>query len=88
MKKRIVLMSFIIICLLLSGTVWALAEQPRPGSSVRVEGKASGGGYHLTSLNWQVSGIARARDYQISGLNSGAGSGVSCCCQYLPCIQR
>ena len=71
-----------------SGTVWALAEQPRPGSSLRVEGKASGGGHHLTSLNWQVSGIARAGDYQISGLNSGAGSGVSCCCQYLPCIQR
>jgi hypothetical protein len=47
-------------------------------------GTAAGGGYHLTSLTWQVSGTASGGGYRLLGPAVPALRGSGCCCTYLP----
>jgi hypothetical protein len=53
-----------------------------------VQGTASGGDYHLTSLTWRVSGTASGVGYRLLGPVSTLLRGNGCCCTYLPCILR
>jgi hypothetical protein len=79
-----------IVALLLLGTV-ALAQSggPNPPTLYTVEqGAASGGGYHLTSLAWQVSGEISGENYRLLGPAVPTLRGNGCCCTYLPCILR
>jgi hypothetical protein len=49
---------------------------------------AFGGGYRLTGLAWQFSGIASGGKYRLLGPAAPALRGNGCCCTYLPCIVR
>ena len=76
--------------LLLVGVVLAQANGgPDPPTWYTVEqGTASGGGYYLTSLVWQVSGTASSGGYRLLGPASPTLTGNGCCCTYLPCVVR
>ena len=47
---------------------------------------ASGGGYRLTVLAWQVEGSASGGGYRLLGPASPTLRGNGCCCTYLPCV--
>jgi hypothetical protein len=51
---------------------------------------ATGGGYQLSSLAWQVSGTASGGNYSLTVPQSPSLRGSGCCCyyRYLPCILR
>jgi hypothetical protein len=51
-------------------------------------GRASGGGYRLTSPAWQVSGTASGGDYRLLSPAQPMLRGNGCCCTYLPCVLR
>lgn len=50
-------------------------------------GTASGGGYRLTGIDWQLDGVASGGDYHLVPA-SPTLRGNGCCCTYLPCILR
>ena len=53
------------------------------------EGTAVGGSYRLTSLCWEVSGVASGGGYRLLGSAAPANHvGSGCCCTYLPGILR
>jgi len=82
-----------LVCVLLLASVM-LAQangRPDPLTWYTVEqGVASGGGYHLTSLAWQVSGTASGAGYRLLGPASPTlrGPWGGCCCTWLPCVVR
>jgi hypothetical protein len=88
MKRTAILTA--IAALLLLGTV-ALAQSgghdPPTWYSVE-QGVASGGGYRLTSLNWQASGTVSGAGYRLLGPTSPTLRGNGCCCTWLPCALR
>jgi len=86
MKTRIAVL-VIVVALLLTGSV-ALAQSGGPTSYAFVSGTTSGGGYHLTSLAWQVSGAASGQGYHLLSPAAPTSSEKGCCCTYLPCILR
>jgi len=88
MKTTITLL--LIITLLVGGGV-ALAQTgvSGTGQAMNVQaGTITGGGYHLTSLAWQVSGTAAGGDYVLTSPYAPTLRGSGCCCTYLPCILR
>lgn len=86
--KRILL---ILLALALVSTAVVQADNrpnpPNPPTWYAVEQEtASGGGYHLTSLAWQVDGAACSGGYRLLGPAAPALRGNGCCCTYLPCV--
>ena len=75
---------------LLTGGV--LAQSPGRGPSAGqfqvAGGLISGGGYRLTTANWQVSGTAGGGGYRLVGPAAPESAGSGCCCTYLPCVMR
>ncbi len=86
MKTRIAVL-FVAACLLLGGIVQAQTGGPGLGYTVRA-GSAAGGSYQLTSLRWQVSGLAIGGPYSLIVVADRAAGGNQCCCTYLPLILR
>jgi len=84
-KVRILVLIAVTVLLIL-GT-GALAQ---PGGQHTVpEGTTAGGNYRLTSLPWQVSGVASRDGYRLLGLAATVDYVESgCCCTYVPCILR
>jgi hypothetical protein len=75
--------------LLLVGVALAQSGRPGPDAWYTVEqGTASGGGYRLTSLAWQLSGTASGGGYRLLGPATPLLRGSGCCCTYLPCVLR
>jgi hypothetical protein len=88
MKRTAILTA--IVAFLLLGTI-ALAQSGGPDLPTRYtirQGAASGGGYRLTGLTWQVSGTASGGGYRLLGPASPALRGNGCCCTYMPCLLR
>jgi hypothetical protein len=88
MKTRTIIL-LAIVALLLVGSA-ALAQSsgpPSPALYVVARGTASGEGYRLTSMCWQVSGASSGGGYRLLGPASPSG-GNQCCCTYLPCALR
>ncbi len=81
--KRVILL--VVLTLLLVGTL--AQAQPGEGCTV-VEGVASGGGYRLTALAWQVRGPAVGGSYRLLAADSPNLNGSGCCCVYLPVVSR
>ena len=80
-----------LVCVLLLASVMLAQANggPDPPTWHTVEqGMASGGGYYLTSLVWQVSGTASSGGYRLLGLASPTLTGNGCCCTYLPCMLK
>jgi hypothetical protein len=94
--KRTALLAIVVALLLLSGVALqtiatAAAQSDEPDSLTRYtieKGTASGGGYHLTSLSWQIEGAASGSRYRLLGPASPTSRGNPCCCTYLPCLLR
>jgi 4-amino-4-deoxy-L-arabinose transferase-like glycosyltransferase len=87
MKQRIIL-AVIIFLTLLATVVIAQPDGPR-AQQYRVENRgASGGGYQLTGLVWQVTGTARGGNYQLLCPAASTQRGSGCCCTYLPITLR
>ena len=80
----------VIVALLLLGTVAPTQSggHDLPAWRAVEQGAASGGGYYLTSLAWQVSGAASGGGYRLLGPAEPASSENGCCCTYLPCVLR
>jgi hypothetical protein len=74
---------FLLAALLVNG---ALAQSTGPYQVAG--GTISGGGYRLTTVNWQVSGTSSGGGYRLLGPAAPGLAGSGCCCTYLPCIQR
>jgi len=88
MKTPIALL-LVIALLAVGGAALAQTGGPDPGQAMSVQaGTSTGGGYHLTSLAWQVSGAAVGGDYTLAIPYAPALRGSGCCCTYLPCILR
>ena len=88
MKRAAILA--VIVALLLLGTVAPTrsgGHDPPVWRTVE-QGAASGGGYRLTSLAWQVSGAASGGEYRLLGPAGPASSEDGCCCTYVPCVLR
>jgi len=80
-----------LVCvLLLAGVMLAHANSGSdPPTWYAVEqGTASGGGYHLTALRWQVSGLAGGEGYRLLSPLAPSLRGSGCCCTFLPCLLR
>ncbi len=87
--KRIAILTAIVALLLLGAVALAQPGGHDPPTWYTVEqGTASGGGYYLTSLVWQVSGTASSGGYRLLGPASPTLTGNGCCCTYLPCVVR
>jgi hypothetical protein len=89
---RRILIACAMLSLLLTLALVVLA-QSSGGSDLPVwrsvsHGTASGGGYHLTSLTWQVSGTASGGEYRLLSPAVPALRGSGCCCTYLPLSVR
>jgi len=82
---RFILIALAILLLLGTMLVWAEGRGPAAGYAVQ-PGMASGGGYHLASLIWQVSGTASGGGYRLLGPAQPALQGPGCCCLYLPVL--
>jgi hypothetical protein len=102
-KAKIVIRVAILTCLLLSFAAFrpdisrlSLAGQASaqaqsieiPSVQYRVvPGAASGGGYNLSGIEWQVSGSSSGGKYLLHGPSSPS-TGTPCCCSYLPCVRK
>jgi hypothetical protein len=77
-----------LICvLILVGVAFAQSgSQPSPPWYVIGTGKASGGGYYLTSLVWSASGTIQGQGYTLLGPAAPNLRGNGCCCSFLPCV--
>ena len=89
---RRVTIAFLTLSLLLALALVVLAQSnggsdPPVWCSVK-HGTASGGGYHLTSLTWQVSGTSSGGGYRLLSPAVPALRGSGCCCTYLPLSVR
>jgi hypothetical protein len=85
LKVRIIVLVAVTALLLLGTGVLAQSGE----HYIVKEGTATGGGYRLTSLSWQVSGAASGGGYRLlepAVPASLVGSG--CCCTYLPGVLR
>ncbi|UCC63704.1 MAG: hypothetical protein JSV36_01190 [Anaerolineae bacterium] len=85
------LISLLLIFTLPVGGGVALAQTAVPGTGQAMSvqaGTITGGGYHLTSLAWQVSGTAAGGGYALTSPQAPVLRGSGCCCTYLPCILR
>ena len=81
MKKRTLLIVIVLVVLLVSGlllTQTALASRATGTSRV----------YHLTTLDWQVSGSSAANGYTLQSYAPQGTTGGGCCCTYLPCVRK
>ena len=104
MKTRTVILIAMAACLLLGsvafgqnysrisppaqGRALAQSNEPAPEQYVVAQGVASGGGYRLTSIAWQVSGASRGGEYRLQGPASPGVTIDQCCCTYLPCVKK
>ena len=89
MKTRAAILVAIVALLLLGTVALAQSGGPAPSTWYTVEqGAASGGGYRLTVLAWQVEGSASGGGYRLLGPASPTLRGNGCCCAYLPCVVR
>ena len=84
---RFTLIALAILLPLGTVLVWAEGRGPAAGYAVQ-PGMASGGGYHLASLAWEVSGAASGGGYRLLGPVQPALQGSGCCCLYLPVLFR
>ena len=88
MRRRTIIVA-VIALLLLGGTVQARSGgDGRPGCYTVEPGAASGTGYHLSTLSWQVSGPASGGGYRLLGPAAPSLRGSGCCCTYLPLALR
>lgn len=84
MKNRIVILVAVAAFLSLAVAAIAQTGNSAPPTWYAVEeGAASGGGYRLATLTWQVDGVARGEGYQLAALTSSANG---CCCNLLPLV--
>ena len=82
------LLGLVICCVLLAALLTSGAQAQSTGQ-YRVEGgMISGGGYRVTTANWQVSGTASGGGYRLVGTMAPGLAGSGCCCTYLPCVMR
>jgi predicted S18 family serine protease len=87
--KTLVALLLIITLLAVGGPALAQSGRPGTGQPMGVHaGTSSGGSYHLTNLDWQVSGTAAGGGYALTSPYAPALRGSGCCCTYLPCILR
>jgi len=86
MNTRIAFL-LVVAGLLLGGIVQAQTGGPGPGYAVQA-GTVAGGGYQLTALHWQVSGMTGGGGYSLATGADRAAGGNQCCCTYLPVILR
>jgi hypothetical protein len=87
MKTRIAILLAIAALLLVGSVALAQSSGPPPAQYAVAQGRASGEGYRLTSMSWQVSGASSGGGYRLLGPASPSG-GNPCCCTYLPCVLR
>ena len=88
MKAQTAILVALAALLLLGSTASAQTGKPDPVVWYTVQaGTASGEGYRLARLPWQVSGIVSGGRYRLLGPASPAG-GNQCCCTYMPCVVR
>ena len=89
MKKRIAIVTAILILFLLGMVVGVMAAEHGPGAQVAVmPGIAFGGRYQLAGLSWQANSTTGGGDYRLTGIFAPGLTGSGCCCTYLPCILR
>jgi hypothetical protein len=89
MKTRAAILVAIVALLLLGTVALAQSGGPDPPTWYTVEqGAASGEGYRLTVLAWQVEGSASGGGYRLLGPASPTLRGNGCCCTFLPCVLR
>jgi hypothetical protein len=81
MKRQTLLILILLAVLLVSGVV--LTQTALAGKET-----ATGEIYHLTVLNWQVSGTSSAGEYNLQSYSPPPLTGNGCCCLYLPCILK
>ena len=79
----------LVLCCVLLVALLARGAQARSAGQVQVaSGLISGGGYHLTAVEWQVSGGASGSGYTLAAPIQAELEGSGCCCTYLPCALR
>jgi hypothetical protein len=86
MKTRLVILVILLVFSLTCSDTHAQVNVS--ASSSLVSGGASGRGYQLTSLSWQVDGDLRNDRYQLLRMIAPGSSENGCCCVYLPCARR
>ena len=89
MKAQEAILPIVATFVLLSTLALAQSGGPPPPSSYAVgQGTTSGGGYHLTSLRWQVCGTATGATCRLHRTGSPVLRGSGCCCTYLPLVVK
>ena len=90
MKKRKIwrLLGLGVFCCLLVTLLTGEVLAQSTGQFQVAGGLISGGGYRLTTANWQVSGTAGGGGYRLVGPAAPEQAGSGCCCTYLPCVMR
>lgn len=87
MRAQTVILLALVALLLVGSAAWAQSGGPPLAYTVQ-PGTASGGGYRLSGVTWQVRGTAGGGGYRLAAVVSPAGTGTPCCCTYLPCVLR
>ena len=91
MKLRIIILSTIValLCIVFVLQGFGLAQSTvadPPEVYIVGESTASGKGYNLTSLAWQVGGISSNVGYSLLVPMEVTLRGSGCCCTYLPSV--
>ena len=81
---RCTLLALAILLLLGTVLVWGEGRGPAAGYAVQ-PGTASGGGYRLAGLVWEMNGTASGGGYRLLGPVQPL-QGPGCCCLYLPIL--
>ena len=88
MKAQGVILAILATVVLLSLALGQSGGQPPPASYAVGLGTMCGGGYHLTSMAWQVSGTATGATYRLHSTGGPVAQRTGCCCTYLPLVVR
>ena len=89
MKTRIAVLAVVVALLLLGAVAPARSGGNGLTEVVVIQpGVASGGGYRLSGLSWQISGTASGGGYRLLETSAPSLTGSGCCCSYLPCVLR
>jgi hypothetical protein len=90
MKTQIAIFLVALLVLLLVSSA-ALAKSSEPVSTTLYSvqhATLAGGSFRLTSLCWEVSGIASGGGMRLIRADAPSLTGNGCCCAYLPLILK
>ena len=84
---RAAILVLVVACLALAGIALAQPGDSTPPPLHTVEpATASGGGYRLAGLVWQIDGAAEGGHYRLFCPAAPDLGGSGCCCTYLPMV--